>query len=40
MALANVKAGNATDEFACHAMDELRRRTDNEETAHLLADLA
>jgi len=36
MALANVKAGNASDEFARRAMEELERVTDGPETARML----
>lgn len=40
MALANVKAGIASDDFARRTLDDLERLTDSPETARTLMDLA
>lgn len=40
MALANLKAGLVSDDFARRTRDELARQTDGPETARMLMDLA
>ncbi len=40
MALANVKAGIASDDFARRTLDDLEGLTDSPETARMLMDLA